>query len=96
MRQPSPRDGPLKRLNQVLATDPRNEMALGLRAVTYSRLGRLAEARNDLNDLLKLKPDNAPVLAMRGIAEAGLRQFDQGMAYVNRAIDELNRMLAAK
>jgi len=76
----------VERLNQVLATDPGNEKALGLRALTYSRLNRLAEARNDLDGLLKLRPDNAPLLAMRGLAEAGLRQFDQGMADVNRAI----------
>ena len=70
----------------MLATDPRNEMALRLRAFSYMRLSRLAEARNDLNDLLKLKPDDAPLLALRGITAAGLKQFDQGMADVNRAI----------
>ena len=76
----------LERLNQVLAGDPRNEMALRLRALAYMRLSRLAEARNDLNDLLRLKPDDALLLALRGVTAAGLKQFDPGMADVNRAI----------
>ena len=61
----------VERLNQMLAGDPGNEMALRLRALSYERLGRLAEARNDLDDLLRLKPDDPPLLALRGITLAG-------------------------
>jgi hypothetical protein len=48
------------------------------------RINRLAEARNDLDELIKLKPNEAPLLALRGMTEAGLRQLDLGMADVQQ------------
>ena len=43
-------------VGRVLAADPHNEMALRLRVVAQLRLNRAAEARADLDELLRLKP----------------------------------------
>src|SRR5258708_38301650 len=50
--------GAVSRLNETLAGDPHNEAALRLRSLAYMRLGRLAEARKDLDELVKLKPND--------------------------------------
>ena len=59
-------------LNQVLTADPRDEAALQLRSSARTRLGQLAEARADLDELIKLRPNDATALALRGVTSAAI------------------------
>ena len=40
----------------------------------------------DVNDLLKVKPNDAPLIALRAINDAGLKQFGDAMTDAERAI----------
>ena len=52
----------IAQLNQVLSGDPRNDAALRLRAACLLRLSRPAEARADLDELIRLKPNDVSLL----------------------------------
>ena len=72
-------------LDQALALDPRDEAALKLRLFAHGKLNQLAETRADLDELIKLKPNDAPCWP-RGRGVAGMKQIDAGMADVERAL----------
>jgi thioredoxin-like negative regulator of GroEL len=48
----------LPRLNTVLAADPRNLAALRYRVAANMSLSHFAEARADVDTLLRMKPNN--------------------------------------
>ncbi len=52
----------LPRLNTVLAADPRNLVALRYRVTANLSLARFAEARTDVDTLLRIKPNDGPLL----------------------------------
>jgi tetratricopeptide (TPR) repeat protein len=76
----------IARLNQVLAADPHMEIALRLRYAAYMLSGRIAEGRTDMDEVLKLKPDDSTVLASRAIASIALRQRDKAADDIARAL----------
>jgi tetratricopeptide (TPR) repeat protein len=71
---------------RALAADPHSRAALMLRVVGHIGLNHAAEARADLDELLRLKPDDALVLSMHGWILASLKQVDLGMNDIDRAI----------
>src|SRR6185312_12682208 len=69
----------VSKLSGVLSTDARNEDALRLRSSALMFLARFSDARNDVDEVLKQKPDDKQMLASRALASIGMRQMDQAM-----------------
>jgi len=58
-----------------LTADPHNEQALRLRVFAFLVLARFADDRADIDQLLKLKPDDKQMLGERAVASVGLTQL---------------------
>lgn len=58
--------GALNDLNEALAIDPANPLALTLRAATLENMANHAAALTDLNALLAIEPNNADAHILRG------------------------------
>ena len=65
LQQRRPADA-IARLNLALAADPHNEIALRFRAALLMASSRFAESRADMDEVLKLKPNDAQTWALRG------------------------------
>jgi len=70
-------------LARAMAAAPRNWIALSLRAEAQERRGRLAEARADYGDVLRLDPENPS--ARLGMARLHRQQGDSEAAYLDAA-----------
>ncbi len=89
--------GAVKRLERVLAEDPRNPQARFLLAAGYEKLDRVAEARTILDGVLKEDPENLRALiAMAGIlAKAGERELTVAICKRTLAKDSRNTQAMA-
>lgn len=56
------------------------------RAIAYMHLGRHQLALDDINQAMKLKPDDADVYYLRGFAYRALGQYQRALEESNRAI----------
>jgi tetratricopeptide (TPR) repeat protein len=56
------------------------------RAIAYMHLGRHQLALDDINQAMKLKPDDADVYYLRGFAYRALGQYQRALEDSNRAI----------
>ena len=85
-------DDAIAPLTQALTIDPHFDAALRLRIAVYTKVRKLKEALADMNELVKLHPDDARLLAGHGLALAGNKQRDQGLSEIERslAIDPKN------
>ena len=71
---------------RFLSMSPRNmEARLGL-AYTYIRLGRQAEALDEMNNLVEMPPDSSVVYAARGELEKDMKLFDTALFDFDEAL----------
>ena len=71
---------------RFLSISPRNmEARLGL-AYTYIRLGRQAEALDEMNNLVEMHPDSSVVYAARGELEKDMKLFDTALFDFDEAL----------
>jgi tetratricopeptide (TPR) repeat protein len=66
--------------------DPHFDAALRLRIAVYSRLKKVNEALADMDELIRLHPADARLLAGHGLVLVGVKQRDQGLSEIERAV----------
>jgi len=73
--------------NQVLLLDPHHVKALEARAVIYMQRGELELAEKDLEDALKLEPNNARLYYRLGQIYYRKKDLDRALELFTQAID---------
>lgn len=88
-------------LSEAIELDSSNALALGLRGWNLAKIGRVAEARSDLLECLRLEPDNAQaafslgvVLQTEGDLENALEFFQRAAALGDTAASEVAALVA--
>ena len=83
-------------LTYALDSDPGHLPARVFRATARRHLGRLAEARGDLERVLRLAPGHVPALLERGIMSASAGRADAARADWLRVLESAPRSTAAE
>ena len=76
MQGRTPRDA-VSVIEQVVAVEPDNVEALGLRAQAYLRVDRYEDALDDVERVIELEPGNLGVIVPRVIALIYLERFEE-------------------
>ena len=76
-----------RRIDEVLAGDPRNAQALGLRGIVNWRQGRLQEAEEDSARAVAGSPGDAQLLNYRGIILHAMGRTTEAISAVQSAVE---------
>ncbi len=94
----------LDKLNEAAGLDPRNVLVLLNRTLIHINLGRLVEAKADVDKAMQLQPNNSDVLYMRAILLWQSGDVPAAKVYLKRSLelapphwqkaDQVKRLLA--
>lgn len=76
----------LKYAQKAVELEPENELALGNLVCAYLHNSLVEEADNTANNLLKISPDSATTLYLKGITESHLDNLEKAVEYFHQSL----------